>query len=96
MNQLLVFKVVIEGHDRDPVVQLQAERADRIVDEKHVSEGVRLDEAEVLDVNAVLSADAVLSVQSELDEGPVGVHHLVYHRISVVLARGCEDAHVIA
>jgi hypothetical protein len=85
---------VVVGHEGHPIVQLEAEGADCVIHEQHLTERVRADDAQVFDVDAGGGLRAVLAVKTELDEAVLWVQHLVNHCVRVVLRRRSEDADV--
>ena len=94
MLQLLILWIVVVRNDGDPVVELEAKRVDRVVDEDQVLERSVADDSEVFDEDAFLGLEAVLSVESELDERLVWVNQ-VDDRVSILAMACCEYAHLV-
>ena len=94
MLQLLILWIVVVRNDGDPIVELEAEGVDRVVDEDQVLERSVADDSEVFDEDAFLGLEAVLSIESELDERLVRVDQ-VDDRVSILAVACCEYTHLV-
>ena len=63
----------------------------RVVNEQHVGKLTVANDSEVFDVVSIMRLHTVLAIEPELDE-LVGRVNQVYHLVSVVLGRSCENA----
>ena len=94
VDQLLVVRIVEIGYDRYSIIQLEAERVDRIVHQDDVPQVSVADDTQVFDEDALVRLEAVLAVESEVYQSPVGVDK-VQHCVSVLSVTRCEDSHLV-
>lgn len=90
MFELLVILVVVEGQNRQPVLQLVAKRIGRVIHNDNILYVPVHQNPQVLDENALFSLNAVLP------EEAVGyifgaLVDIVQHNVRVAAVRGCKD-----
>ena len=90
MFQFLIMLVVNKFKDRNPIVNLQAETVQKIVNDNHVFELTVFDDSEILDEEAVLGLHAMLPGKYITDVLILRVD-VVDDRICIVLGWSCED-----
>ena len=82
--------IVDKFKDRDPVIDLQPEAVEQVVNDDHVFEVTVLDDTQVFDEEAILRLHAVFSRQDVTDVLIFWVD-VVDNGICVVLSTGGED-----
>lgn len=67
MEQLLIFLIIGEIQDWNPVLDLKSERVDQVVDDHDIVQVSVLDDPQVLNVKPIMSLHAVLSMEDSVN-----------------------------
>lgn len=89
MKHFFVAGLMIEGNNRNSIVNLISEGVNRIVNDDHIFHVSICDNPQIFHVIPFRSLDAVLPVHAILEKFVFGID-IVENSISISLVRSCE------
>ena len=94
IDKLLIIWVVEIWNDGHPVVQLEAKREHRIINQDQVFQVAIFDDSEIFNEDTLVCLKAVLTIQPEVDERSIWIDQ-IYDSISILLMTRCEDTDLV-